>query len=285
MKPQPVRRKVGLLLSLQLLPSPTVYTEIVTNDAKCSKTIIPTPHVVLTLSVANDVRKAIASSPVLDEAIRLGIVNFSALARHLRNGLNLGPNSPSDAALKAALLRLRSPPNRNAFKRGLQEERHIDEVLARTQLQLRENILAVVFPPADDVLNGLRKLLDHTDRGDTLHIVVGYSNILVVIDSRNASKLFAMIPRRRSKETYENLASVVLTTPREAMDLPGISYIVYRALFLAKINILFESSVHNDTVIIVKRSDAMLAYQAIHELLSHTTDSRQTVIPPVKVDS
>jgi hypothetical protein len=180
---------------------------------------------------------------------------------------------PSLVAIKAALLRHQKPRRPGV---GQDAHKRLVEVLSRTQLQLKDDTVAVSFSQSSGTLDGLHKFLEEIESGDTLQIGMGDRSVLVVIDKRMLGRLLEIVSSTRAPHIYRDLASIVLMIPDEVVETLGISYLIFRSLFLANINVLFESS-YNDTTLTVKKEDAVKAYQVIQRLL--TDCSYQAVGP------
>jgi len=210
------------------------------------------------------VRARLSSDPVLDEAIGQGVVNLSALARRLRAEFaRQGVRGVSEDAVKASLVRYR----RDAGKTRADLESPVKRIIALGQIQLRDDIASLVLQPFAEAFQVLSRHVDRVSAADTFHVVRGIGGILVVVDERRLGGLLSAFPKSLVKGVQRDLAAVIIRSPEEVAETPGVVYYYFRSLFLARVNIVQELSCYTDTIILVSRGDALRAYEAVKEVI------------------
>jgi hypothetical protein len=181
-------------------------------------------------SVAQFVKEILEKRPFLVDALRLNIVNYSALSRLLYEEIGMG----SPEAVKAALLRARGSL---AKSKGLQEERVI-KLLHMTKVRLQDKIAVV------------------TSRG-SLNIPYLFAAHLTdshvyIVDQTEMKGL-----DRADTEVTSDLVALILTSPKEVETTPGFVAFITQLLASRNINIIEFISCFTNTVIILDSKDAL----------------------------
>jgi hypothetical protein len=157
-------------------------------------------------SAPHKVRDYLAARPAIVECLRLGIVNYSALAREI------GPSSARDALVQA----LRRYKGRLKRERGTEER--LARVLQKVEVVIRTNVtlyqLARVLSDAERL-----KLLEYRQTR-FLHLFECESRSIVVCVSEAAHELPASV--RSDGSTVSSLAQVSLRHSVDVAKTPGV---------------------------------------------------------------
>jgi hypothetical protein len=157
-------------------------------------------------SASSKVRDYLAARPAIVECLRLGIVNYSALAREL------GPPSARDALVQA-LSRYKA-----RLKRERSTEDRLARVLQRVEVVVRTNVtLLQLTRPLDDAEQ--RKLLERRKRG-FLHVFAGETRSIVACSSDSLHELPSSI--RSGSICVPSLAQVAIRHSTDVAKLPGV---------------------------------------------------------------
>lgn len=183
--------------------------------------------------------------PFLKEMMRQGIVNYSALARKVSADAFGGRASQN--ALKMALIRL-------GAKIGAQEadlEGKILSLLKKSSMAVRSKV-AVVISKKD--IEGLR-FLSQANSG---------RNVTYIVEERELEK----IPRKSLWKVEENLNLVVIESPEELEETPGVIAHILGALASEGVNVVEFISCYTDTLLVLRQSDTQKAYRILSHLMS-----------------
>ncbi|MFB0543828.1 MAG: hypothetical protein ACETVR_03505 [Candidatus Bathyarchaeia archaeon] len=176
--------------------------------------------------------------PFLVDALRLNIVNYSALSRLLQR--EIGRGSPE--AIKAALLRAR---NELAQRKGLQEKKVID-LLRRTKVRLQDKIAVIISREDLDVPYLV-----------TAHLTDSHVYIVDQTELRELGRL------EEDAEITSDLVALILTSPQEVENTPGFVALITQLLASRNINILEFLSCFTNTVIVLDSKDALEAFSLL----------------------
>lgn len=197
-----------------------------------------------TKSIAQEVRDFIARRPFIVDAIRQEVVNYTALARVVKKEMKTG----SIEAIKAAIIREKEAITKT---RGLQEE-NILKLLKETKVSLQDKISVIIS----------KKELDIP------HIVVadlGNSFVYVVDQTKKYEQMKGV------KEDIilleKNLVALILKSPEEIKDTPGVVAFISQLLASKNINMKEFLSFYTDTIIVLEFKDALKAFSMLQRYI------------------
>jgi len=187
-------------------------------------------------SVAQLVREAIQMRPSLLDALNMKIVNYSALARMLRDEIGEG----SLEAVKAAVIRVAEDIS---SERGLQEER-VQSILKESKVRLQDKIAVLISPAKLNVPSLV-----------TAYLTDSY---VYVVDQTG---LRGELPK--NVQVTSNLVALILLSPPSVETTPGFVAFVTQLLSSRNINIIEFISCSTNTVIILDSKDALRAFSLL----------------------
>ena len=189
-----------------------------------------------TKSVAQVVRETIQMRPSLVDALKMQIVNYSALARMLQSEIGEG----SLEAVKAAIIRISEELE---TEKGLQEERVLS-ILRESVVRLQDKIAVIISPEELDVP----------------YLVTAYltdSYVYVVNQTQLKSKLPDFV------QVTSNLVALILISPQRVETTPGFVAFITSLLSSREINIVEFISCATNTVIVLDQRDALNAFSLL----------------------
>lgn len=189
-----------------------------------------------TKSVARLVRETVRMRPSLMDALKMGIVNYSALSRMLQREIGTG----SVEAVKAAVIRV---GEELAREHGLQEERVLS-ILRESKVRLQDKIAVIISPQMLDIP----------------YLVAAYltDGYVYVVDQ---TRLRGRLPD--SAQVTNNLVALILISPQRVETTPGFVAFVTQLLASREINIIEFISCSTNTVIILDSKDALNAFSLL----------------------
>ena len=189
-----------------------------------------------TRSVAQIVRETIQKRPSLLDALKMKIVNYSALARMLQTEIGEG----SLEAVKAAIIRV---SDELETKSGLQEEKVLS-ILRESVVRLQDKIAVIISPEMLDIP----------------YLVTAYltDSYVYVIDQtllRNELPDYTQVT--------SNLVALILISPPRVEETPGFVALITSLLASREINIVEFISCSTNTVIVLDSTDALNAFSLL----------------------
>ena len=189
-----------------------------------------------TKSVARLVREAIQMRPSLLDALKMGIVNYSALARMLQEEIGEG----STDAVKAAVIRIAGDLSK---ERRLQEE-EVRGILKESKIRLQDKIAVLISPIKMDIS----------------YLVAAYltDSYVYIVDQTGLAK---DIPEQ--VQVMSNLVALVLLSPDRVETTPGFVAFIAQLLGGHDINIIEFISCFTNTIIVLGTRDALKAFSLL----------------------
>lgn len=193
-----------------------------------------------TKSIAKRVRETIQMRPSILDALKMRVVNYSALARRLKEEMGQG----SVEAIKAAVIRI---GEELASERDLQEER-ILSILRESKVRLQDKIAVIISPEMLEVP----------------YLVAAYltDSYVYVVDQ---TRLKGGLPR--NARVTSNLVALILISPPRVERTPGFVAFITQLLAGRNINIVEFISCSTNTVIVLEPKDALKAFSLLQNYI------------------
>ncbi|WP_330218574.1 hypothetical protein, partial [Acidiplasma cupricumulans] len=187
-------------------------------------------------NVESAVRNYLKRNPEILISMRMGIVNVSKLARKIYNEMN-GYN----------IISIRSALNKMSMENtGDDFTSHINKLLSESKITLQDKIMVITTTRKLENLN----YLSATYLTDSI--------VYIIDETKNK---LSEIPKNAIIE--KDVSSIHIFSSPEIIKTPGFVMKINEKLFSAEINILQLISCSNETIVIVKRSDGIKAYEAL----------------------
>lgn len=202
-------------------------------------------------SLSKTVREHLQEKPYLMYAIENGIINYSALATKLKPDIEdtLG-RKVSMEAIAVSIRRYAE----DLVKEASVQEAKLLELLAKSQISMKNNIVDMTFKKGDLKVQGYTPI--HTSSGSNADTLVINNEDLSKVDVVNAI------------DVRKNLVEISIISPIEIEVTPG--FVAYTTGLLASngINIIEVVSCYTDTIFVVEEKDAVKAFEILSKKCS-----------------
>jgi len=213
-------------------------------------------------NVVKYIKLALMSRPYILESMRLGIVNYSALARLLHGEVEkLAGRKLTQTAIKMAVLRA---------ARELMEEgasaRKLAVALVGSEIKLVDKLSVLSLDPsnAQTVLEALKKAASANKYVQFVH---GSSAVTLIGDEKLIEEIYRALVKGGVKQYLRNQSAIILTGPPEILATPGVVSIASMALSVRGINLTEVVSSYRDVVFVLSSEEAPRAYSIIRDLV------------------
>ena len=214
------------------------------------------------VSVAKIVKEIVLSRPAIKECLILDVINYSALARVILKELEKENIKTSAGAVKMALIRIGEDLKK---ERAFFEEK-IKNVVAKTVIELQSD-LTVITAERRAVLNNLEQLFKVMENARFFQLTQGVETFTLVLSSEEKEKVLKIIQPKAIVDLIEEQTAIVLISPEEIIETPGIIAIMTSTLSSNGVNITQVISCHKDTIFVLNRRDAPKAYQILEDMI------------------
>jgi len=213
-------------------------------------------------SIAEIVRRVITSHPSVIDCLCLGIVNFSALSRSILDEVRRagGLEKTDENAVKMAIIRF----SETLRRRRSSNEGMVRYILANSSMRLEMDV-TVVTAEREAVLKNMGEIMGKAANARFFQLTQGTRTFTLAIAREISSYIVNLIGRVAHR--MDDQAAIILVSPKEIIDTPGVVSYITSILAWNGINISQIISCHTDTILIVSRDDAIKAYNVLEEII------------------
>lgn len=212
--------------------------------------------IVRSKGISSAVRTIVDSDPCLQEAIANKIVSYSELARRIQPAVERLVGAPVSAnSIKIALTRYKPPEARRYPKRA------VLDILARSTLELRSGVAVVTAYKyaLRPLINALPELEGKTRM---FLLLQSLNTFTLIIDEDYLDRISELIGGDIVEE-YRGQSALVIVSPKELVETPGFIAYITGLLSGEGINITQIESSYTDTILVMKKQDAMRALEIL----------------------
>lgn len=215
------------------------------------------------VNVSHLVKKYVEENPFIAEAMQRGIVSNPGLAEELKPEFE--KELKKSVKLPAIVMALR--------RYGEELENKVPDkktIKLTSEVNLKSGLCVIGVKnttTASEVIEKIHQMVDY-EKGDTLNISRGNTNIAIIINEKHREKIISMLKKEDLIEQKDKLVSVTITFSKEYFDTPGVIFAVIRRLAWYSINIVELISATKELSVIIKKEDAAKTYSILQEIMS-----------------
>lgn len=186
--------------------------------------------------------------PYVKNCLKKGLINYSALARHIAKELNIEKKSSQEAILVAARRA------HDKLRKELAQEKEISTLLSKSEIEIKNKIMAFIldknisFDHIEKLQNQIKKEFgfSYVLEGSDNYTIITQEKFTIFIEKELKSKIIKL---------NKNLVLINIKSPKEIETIPGVvSYLT--SLFAENgVNIYEFLSCWTDTIFIIDFKD------------------------------
>lgn len=197
-------------------------------------------------SIARQVRDYIAGRPSMTDAIKMGIVNDSALARLVSKELGI---RKYDAVLAACR---RFPVEK---MKGYREDA-VKRMLKKSRIETRTKIATITVVQGVDVLQRLGDVVEELlDENKICRLIQVSQGTVIIVDEGSVPRVTRKLREGQVINVGRDLVEITATSPESVEETPGLLAFLSGALASRGINIVQAMSCYTDTIFILEKED------------------------------
>jgi hypothetical protein len=210
-------------------------------------------------TAAARVREYIDDHPSIRDSLQMDLINLSALARKIVKETDV---ESEDAAL-IACRRYMVPPGYRA------REAAVKGVLRKSKIEIHSKVAIITVRPSFDLFRELGRITPKFfEAGRLFRIVQGSNHVTLICDDAVADEILEVLSRREVIQMKRGLVEMIVTSPEEIAETPGVIAYLLAALAAEGINLNEAMSCHIDTIFLVSQEDMMKAFTALNKCLA-----------------
>jgi len=215
--------------------------------------------------LAKAVQYLIENDPPIQDAIERGYANFSAIARLLK------PKAEELLGRKVTLEGMITSVKRARTK--YRPSRKQLRVIAESVITIRTNLAKISLEKTRRNLERAR-LISAEFPEAFFQILEGTSTLTLITDERIFSRVRLKFEDAEILDERQNLAAVIVQSPKDIVDTPGCIMVFYNAISRRQINIEETISCYTETIIVLRTEDSVKVYSILADLIS---DARRSL--------
>jgi hypothetical protein len=209
-------------------------------------------------SVAEQVRRYLDGHPVVADSLRLGIANYSAIARRIGADTGL----PANAAVVAACRRY--PRGRGVSSR----EGAVRRVLRKSRIETRTKVATITLGLGADVLQRLGDVVEELlDENSLCRVIQVSRGTVVIVDEDSVLRVTRVLRGAQVAAVRKGLVELAVTSPESIEETPGLLTLLTGVLSAQSINIVEALSCFTDTIFLLEQGDLNAAMAVLARAL------------------
>lgn len=209
-------------------------------------------------TVARQVRDYIAGHPSISDALKMDIVNYSALARRICGELRIRKEEAVLAACRRYPVEKLKGYSEDAVRRMLQ----------RSRVQTRTKVATITLVEGVDVLQRLGDVVEELlDENKECRLIQVSQGTVIIVDDDSVSRVTKKLRTEHIVSVSRGLVEIAVTSPETIEKTPGLLAFLSGALASRGINIVEEMSCYTDTIFILERKDMTRAMEVLAQHL------------------
>ncbi len=205
-------------------------------------------------TISEAAQRRLSSYPYIEEYLSRGLINSRALARSIYEEVKkeLGGEVNFQSVVTAVR---RYPVAKAAPGRD-----RIANILSRSEVNLKYDIGVITTRAEPEVIARIDEF--HSGLKSPYMLFQGVETLTIVVEE-NQLEAIGVVLGDNVLDKKDRLAFVVVKSPREIVDTPGVIAYIGNILALEGINLVEMMSSHTETCFIVQEGDALRTIEAI----------------------
>ena len=213
------------------------------------------------VTIAQALEDTIKNSSFLEEGLSSGIFNLSAVARFIKPEVEKRTyKKVTEASLIMALRRFKPKPKKT--------RKNISEIKQLRGLILRSHLVEYALHNSPYILPLQKYLLRKVEKEKELFVNLsqGVAETAIIGSESLQKDIESIIPKEIIIDKIEHLSAITLRLRREHVYIPGVHYLITRALAWQEINVIETISSYSEITIFVEEKDSERAFACIRAL-------------------
>ncbi|MFW6117176.1 MAG: hypothetical protein ACOC6G_01150 [Thermoproteota archaeon] len=211
-------------------------------------------------SISKTVQTLINNDLPLQDALRKGYGNYSAIARMLQDKVSnkLGQDVKLESII-TAVKRVTVP--------AASHTEDINAVVAESVINIRTDVTKISVEKTKRNLEKIRTTVSNLS-GEFFHMIEGVSAVTLIFDQKILDQVESTFSQTEILDKRKKLAAVILRSPTELVSTPGCLLTFVNAISRRDINIEETMSCFKDTIFLLAMDDVSRAFAALTDLIS-----------------
>lgn len=214
-------------------------------------------------TIAQLVKEMLNERPFVQECLNESLINFGALARQLKPGIEKKLNKKVKTLAISMAIRRYNDERKKKFNNHFKFYSNID-------ITAKSSLVEFILKKSTNVFQVIHTFSKNLkiEEGDFVSVTQGSIYVSVLTNQRHKKSLKSLLRDENIIFYQENIGAVFLTFPPKIRDIPGIYYLVTQALASNNISALSLLTIYGEIVTIYEDADVAKAYQVLYDLIN-----------------
>ncbi|MCW4020192.1 MAG: hypothetical protein NWF14_03055 [Candidatus Bathyarchaeota archaeon] len=217
------------------------------------------------MSLSKTVQFLIENDPTIQDALVRGYGNYSAIARLLK------PKVEEIQGKKVTVEGLITAVKRAKITYAPKNE--YQRIVAESSITLRTDVAKISLEKTRRTLEKAR-LISADFPEAFFQVLEGATALTLITDQRIFDEVRSVFTEEQTLEEKQNLAAIIVQSPRAIVDTPGCVVAFYNPISRAQINIEETISCFAETVIVLSMEDAARAFSLLTDLIANARKAK-----------
>jgi len=213
------------------------------------------------VTVSRIVEKMVKDNPSLEIALSKDLINYSKLARYLRQEVEKETGAKvNDSAIVVALKRIKERAEK------LYEQR---AVFQAQEITTNSDLMEITVVHSHSVPRIVQDIyeLDEVKKGSTANITHGNKQTTFIFSEKLEKKVRSLLEGEEIISEIKNVSQISIGFSEEMFKTPGFIVYTLKELSWHNINIMEIISTYTELIIIIKDEDFVKAYKILRSVL------------------
>lgn len=202
-------------------------------------------------SISSTVRQYIYRNPTIKDALMMGIVNYSSLARKIMNEMKINNFEAVETALKR-------------IPKIEKDSVDIKKALKTSKIETITGVSYIVLKSSSENIKKAASLLSSIVKDyNQYRMIQGIQGTVVVIDDHEFEKIVSNFQRGEIIEKRRGLGEIIITSREDITFIKGYVAYVSNVLAVNDINLLQLVSFYTDITVIIDTKDMAKAFNVL----------------------
>lgn len=223
------------------------------------------------VTVAHIAGKIVERRPFLEEALARGIINYAFLAESLRPEIEKElKKEVNPQAIAMALRRL----SERLARRSKRARAFVS--FRETDVTVKSDLFEMTILKSQKSIDNIRRAygLVNFSQGGFLIVTHGLYEITIIASKKYKARIQKIFSGEKALKTIDNLSSLTVKMPIEAVEAVGPIYTVAKALNWENIAIIEIVSTLTEMTLILKEEDVSRAFGIVKEIIREQQEKK-----------
>jgi hypothetical protein len=192
--------------------------------------------------------KYLREHPSINDCLKNGIINYSKLSRKIASELSIEKKTSIEAILIAC----------RRYEAKIKDEKILEDkilkILKKSELEIKNKIIVSIIDKGKYLGNIVDVIKKIQKTADTFYAIEGSKVFTIITSEKHFQDLETLFGNSIIK-TSKNLAMIMIKSPIELENTPGVNAFVYSKFREYGINIVEQMSCWTDTIVVIGEND------------------------------